>query len=174
MAIVKANYTRQGSVAKASVRYIENRPGKDGARVVRTLFNADGKVGRADVYTMIDQADKHSYFFRLVISPDPQTEDKDKALSLRELTEKAIASLEARFRQPLQWVAAIHADHAEHRHIHAIAIVPERLNVQDFQTMKRAATEAALGQRQERALAREQQELNQAQSEGLGLEVSLW
>jgi len=168
MAIVKANYTRKGRVAKAAVRYIENRPGKDGARVVRTLFKADGKVERGDVYTMIDQADKTSYYFRLVISPDPQREDSDKNLSLRELTEKTIASLEDRLQRPLQWVAAIHADHAEHRHIHAIAIVPQRLNIQDFQRMRSAATEEALEQRHQLDLAREQRELSQ-QSEGLGL-----
>ena len=44
MAIVKATYTRTGGSAKASVRYIENRPGKDGAKIQRTLFTADGKV----------------------------------------------------------------------------------------------------------------------------------
>ncbi len=168
MAIIKASYTRKRAVAKAATRYIENRPGKDGARVVRTLFKADGKVERGEVYTMIDQADKTSYYFRLVISPDPQREDSDKNLSLRELTEKTIASLEDRFQRPLQWVAAIHADHAEHRHIHAIAIVPERLHVQDFQRMRSAATEEALEQRHQLDLAREQRELSQ-QHEGLGL-----
>ncbi|SRR6266536_964443 len=174
MAIVKANYTRQGRAAKASARYTQNRPGKDGARVVRTLFKADGKVEREEVYTMIDQAAKGSYFFRFVISPDPKSEDRDKDLSLRELTEKTLASLEARFRQPLQWVATIHADHAEHRHIHAIVIVPERLNKQDFQLLRGAASEEALEQRRQLALAREQRERSQAQREGLGLEVSSW
>src|SRR6266702_7811621 len=146
MAIVKASYTRKRAVAKAAVRYIENRPGKDGSRCVRTLFKADGKVDRREVYTMIDQADKHSYFFRLVISPDPQREDRDRNLSLRELTEKTMASLEDRFQQPLQWVAAVHADHTDNRHIHALAIVPQRLNVQDFQRMRSAATVEALEQ----------------------------
>lgn len=169
MAIVKATYTREGRAAKASVRYIQNRPGKDGARVVRTLFKADGKVEREEVYTIIDQAAKGSYFFRLVISPDPKTEDSDKNLALRELTEKTIASLEDRFRQPLQWVAAIHADHAEHRHIHAIAIVPERLQVQDFQRMRSTATEEAREQRQHLDLLREARERSQEQGEGLGL-----
>ncbi len=93
MAIVKASYTRTGRGAKATVRYIENRPGKDGARVVRTLFNADGKLARGDAYTMIDQADKHSYFFRLVISPDPEREDNGKTLSLQAITEITIQSL---------------------------------------------------------------------------------
>src|SRR5438552_13822978 len=100
MAIVKASYTRKGRIAKASVRYIENRPGRDGAKIQRTLFNADGKVERGEAYTMIDQADKSSYFFRLVISPDPKCEDNDKNLALRELTEKTIASLEDRFQRP--------------------------------------------------------------------------
>src|SRR6266436_5387746 len=153
MAIVKATYTRQGRAAKASVRYIEHRPGKDNAKVRRTLFQADGKVERAEVYTMIDQADKHSYFFRLVISPDPQREDSDKNLSLREITERTIQSLEDRFQQPLQWVAAVHADHTDTRHIHAIAIMPERLSVQDFQRMRSAATEDALEQRHQLDLA---------------------
>src|SRR5258708_2895887 len=169
MAIVKANYTRKGRAAKASVRYIENRPGKDGAHVVRTLFKADGKVERGEAYTMIDQADKTSYFFRLVISPDPQREDNDKNLALREITERTIQSLENRFQRPLQWVAAVHADHAEHRHIHAIAIVPERLNVQDFQRMRSAATEEALEQVRHLDLLREARERSQEQGEGLGL-----
>jgi hypothetical protein len=169
MAIVKANYTRKGRVAKAAVRYVENRPGKDGAKTQRTLFNADGNVQRSEAYTMIDQADKNSYFFRLVISPDPQREDCDNNLSLREITERTIQSLEDRFKRPLQWVATIHADHTENRHIHAIAIVPGRLSIQDFQRMRSAATEEAQAQRRQLDLAREQQELSQQQREGLGL-----
>ena len=172
MAIIKANYTLKGGSAKASVRYIENRPGKDGARTVRTLFTADGKVERAEVYDMIDQAAKGSYFFRLVISPDPKSEDSDKQLSLRELTEQTLASLEARFRQPLQWIATIHADHTEHRHVHVIAVVPERLNKQDLQQMKYAATDEAHEQRRQLDLIREAHEQRQEQSEGLELGLS--
>ena len=169
MAIVKVTYTRKPGAAKASIRYIENRPGKDGARCQRTLFTADAKVTREEAYDMIDQADTSSYFFRLVISPDPKREDSDKNLALRELTEKTVQCLEDRFHRPLQWVAVIHADHAEHRHIHAIAIVPERLNVQDFKRMRSAATEEALAQLRQLDLVREQRELSQQQSEGLGL-----
>lgn len=169
MAIIKASYTRKGGNAKASVRYIENRPGKDGAKLRRSLFTAEGIVERGEAYTMIDQAAKGSYFFRLVISPDPKSEDGDKQLSLRELTEQAMQSLEDRFQHPVQWVAVIHADHAEHRHVHAIAIAPQRLQVQDLQRMRSAATEEALEQRRQFDLAREQRELSQQQSEGLGL-----
>lgn len=168
MAIVKATYTRKSGAAKASIRYIENRPGKDGAKAQRTLFSAEGKLERTEAYTMIDQAATSSYFFRLVISPDPKSEDGDKQLTLRELAEKTIQSLEARFRQPLQWVATIHADHSDHRHIHALAVVPKRLQVPDFQHMRNAATQEALQQRRQLDLLREAQEQAQEQSEGLG------
>jgi hypothetical protein len=158
MAIVKASYTRAIGAAKAAIRYIGNRPGKDGAKTQRSLFNADGKMERSEAYQMVDQAQKGSYFFRLVISPDPNREDTGKDLSMREVTEKTMASLEKRFNTPLQWVAVIHADHAPHRHVHAIAILPERLNVRDFQLLREAATEAALEQRHALDVVREQKE----------------
>ena len=172
MAIVKANFTRSAQRAKASTRYIENRPGKDGQRLIRTLFTRDGKVERREVYSMIDQADKSSYFFRLIISPDPKSEDQQRNLSLREITEKTMQSLEHRFQQPLRWVAAIHADHAEHRHVHALAIMPERLSVQDFQLMRETATTAALEQSRRLELAREPRAQTQEQSPGLEIGLS--
>jgi hypothetical protein len=169
MAIIKANYTQKGRAAKASVRYIENRPSKSGTRIPRTLFNADGQVSRGDAYAMIDQAAQGNYFFRVVISPDPQREDSDQNLALRELTEKAIQSLEERLQRPLAWVATIHADHTDHRHIHTLVIVPQRLQVPDFNRMRRAATEEALAQRQQLELTKEVRE----QSKELGDEVGL-
>jgi hypothetical protein len=169
MAIVRVSYTRKGAVAKAAVRYIESRPGKDGRRLARTIFKDDGKVERTEVYEIIDQANKGSYFFRLVISPDPHSEDRDRNLSLRDITERTIQSLEARFQRPLQWVAVVHADHAEHRHVHAITIVPKRLQVEDLNRMRSAATQEALEQLQQLALVREQQERIQEQSVGLEL-----
>ena len=169
MAIVKATYTRKSGAAKASIRYIENRPGKDGAKAQRTLFSAEGKIERAEAYTMIDQTAQGSYFFRLVISPDPKIEDNDKQLSLRELAEQAMQSLEDRLQHPVPWVATIHADHTENRHIHAIAIVPKRLQVPDFQRIRNTATQEALAQRQQLDVARQVQEQSQEQNEGLGL-----
>src|ERR1700724_3651498 len=106
MAIVKATYTKSGAGAKASIRYIEHRPGKDGEKVTRNLFGIDGLMGRYAAYRMIDEADKGSYFFRFVISPDPKGEDTQRDLFLREITEKTMLSLEDRLQKPLQWVAA--------------------------------------------------------------------
>src|SRR5436305_4053618 len=155
MAIVKATYTKSSGGAKASIRYIEHRPGKDNAKINRTLFGIDGAMGRWQAYQMIDEADKGSLFFRFVISPDPKQEDTDKDLFLREITEKTMLSLEDRLQREVQWVAALHDDHAPHRHVHVVAVVPGRLQAQDFQFMRQTATQASLAQRQERDLVKE-------------------
>ena len=157
MAIVKATYTKSRGGAKASVRYIENRRGKDGEKIKRTLFGVDGLMGRWQANRMIDEAEKGSIFFRVVISPDPKGEDTGKDLFLRGITEQTMLSLEERLHKQVQWVAVEHNDHAPHRHIHVVAIVPGRLQVQDFQTMRQSATEAALFQRHERDLVKEHQ-----------------
>ncbi len=83
-----------------------------------------------------------------------------------EITEQTIASLEDHFQQPLHWVAAVHADHADHRHIHALAIIPQHLNVPDLKRLRRAATDAALEQQRQLGQAREHDALSQKYSEG--------
>ena len=49
-----------------------------------------------------------------------------------------------------------HADHAPHRHVHIVAVVGGRLQAQDFQLLRKTATEACLEQRRELDLARAQ------------------
>jgi hypothetical protein len=156
MAIVKATYTKNSTGAKASIRYIEHRPGKDGAKITRTLFGSDGLLGRQQVYRMIDEAEHGSYFYRFAISPDMKTEDTLRDLSLREITEATMQKLEDRFQRHLLWAAATHDDHAPHRHVHLLAIVPGRLDVQDFKDLRQTATDAAVEQRRHRDLAREE------------------
>ncbi len=156
MAIVKATYTKSSRGAKASIRYIEHRRGAEGVKVTRSLFGIDGLMGRWQAYRMIDEAEKGSIFFRFVISPDPKQEDNKRDLHLREVTEKTMLSLEDRLHKQVQWVAAEHDDHAPHRHVHVIAVVPGRLQVQDFQDMRRVATESALEQKRQRFLVLEQ------------------
>src|SRR5437667_8728211 len=96
MAIVKATYTRKASGAKASIRYIAHRPGKDGVRATRTLFGIDGAMGRWQAYRIIDEAERGSLFYRFVISPDPKGEDSEKDLFLRDVTEQTMRRLEER------------------------------------------------------------------------------
>src|SRR5438874_10627476 len=155
MAIVKATYTKSSRGAKASIRYIEHRPGKDNAKINRTLFGMDGAMGRWQAYAMIDEAEKGSLFFRFVISPDPQQEDTDKDLFLREITEKTMLSLEDRLHREVPWVAATHDDHAPHRHVHIVAVAPGTLQGQDCQYMRQTAPPAPLAQRPEHPLANE-------------------
>jgi len=74
--------------------------------------------------------------------------------------------LEDRLHTQVQWVAAEHNDHAPHRHVHVVAIVPRRLQVKDLQSLRRAATEASLEQRRERDQAQEaQQRRNEREAE---------
>jgi hypothetical protein len=158
MAIVKATYTKNSAGAKASIRYIEHRPGKDGEKITRTLFGWDGAMGRHQAYRMIDAAEKGSIFFRFVISPDPKQEDTGKDLYLREITEKTMLNLEERLQKQVHFVAAEHNDHAPHRHVHILAVVQGRLNLQDFQSLRQTATEQALFQRHERDLQQSHKE----------------
>ena len=157
MAIVKATYTKSSAGAKASIRYIEHRPGKDGKKAARILFGSDGGMGRWQAYRMIDEAEKGSIFFRFVLSPDPKGEDTERDLHLREVTEQTMQSLEERLHKEVSWVAVEHDDHAPHRHVHVVAVVPGRLQVPDFQALRQTATEACLEQRRQRDLMQEHQ-----------------
>src|SRR5437763_9304247 len=114
-------------------------------------------MGRWQAYRMIDEAENGSLFFRFVISPDPKGEDTGKDLFLRGVTEKTMLRLEEHIQKEIFWVAAEHDDHAPHRHVHVVAVVTGRLQVRDFKAMRQTATEAALVQRHERDLVREQQ-----------------
>jgi hypothetical protein len=79
MAVFKANYVKRGTTerarAKATIRYIQQRPGRNAPKQIRTLFGADGPYTREQVYALIDGAQKGTIFYRFVISPDPLLED---------------------------------------------------------------------------------------------------
>jgi hypothetical protein len=151
MAIVKANFVKRDKSAKgrakASIRYIQHRRGKDGEAITRTLFGSDGEMTRADAYRMIDEAGKGSLFYRFVLSPDPKAEDTGRDLDMRDITIQTLQALEERVKKSVLWVAAVHADHAPHRHIHVVAIVPQRLTVRDFTFLRHRTTEVSRQQR---------------------------
>lgn len=160
MAIVKANYVKrdkqQKARAKAHIRYIAHRPGRDGAKTQRQLFGSDGAMARTEAYEMIDAAGKDTVFFRFVLSPDPQSEDPERDVNLRDMTAQTMLALEQRVHKPVPYVAAAHDDHTPHRHVHILALVAGRLTGADFQALRESASQAAGGQRQERDLARQQ------------------
>jgi hypothetical protein len=151
MAIFKANYCKRGkterTLAKASVRYIQHRAGKDGEKISRDLFGSDGVMTRYQAYRMIDEAKKGSFFYRFVLSPDPKREDRNHDLDMRDIARQTILALEEYLDQSILWVGAVHDDHAPHLHAHLIAIVPRKLTVADLTMLRGATTEAALEQR---------------------------
>jgi hypothetical protein len=152
MAIFKANYVKRGKDApkraKASVRYIQHRRGKDGEKISRTLFNGYGPMDRQEAYSIIDEAAKGAYFYRFIISPDPKREDHQHDLDMRDIALQTMLALEELLGVHIEWVGATHADHAPHLHAHLIAVVPKRLYVKDFQALRQKATEASLEQRE--------------------------
>lgn len=153
MAIVKVTYTKNKDAAKKSVRYMQHRPGKDGARESRTLFNSDGELTKREAYWLIDTAKTGSLFFRIVISPDPKQEDTGRDLYMPQIIEQTMLSLEERVGCLVPWLATEHSDHAPHRHVHVLAALPGKLTRADLQALRQTATQDALGQRQERDLA---------------------
>jgi hypothetical protein len=63
------------------------------------------------------------------------------------------------------WVAAVHDDHTDKRHIHALAAVQGRLDKPDLQRLRDATTKQCLEQRRERDLLREHEARAQEQEE---------
>ena len=126
MAVFVMNFTQSKGAAKANIKYIQHRPGKDRVKATRTLFGWDGAMGRYEAYRMVDAAAKGSSFFRIKISPDPKTEDTKRDLSLREVTETIMQTFEERIHKQVQWVAAEHDDHTAKRHVHVLAMAREQ------------------------------------------------
>jgi hypothetical protein len=166
MAVVKTNYDRRGKVgnakAKDNVRYIQHRPDKDKERVMRPLFTSDGPMTRLEAYQFIDEAPKGTKFFTIIISPDPEKEDTHKDLDMRALTITTMQTIEEIITSqgittPVIWVAAVHDDHTDKNHVHALAALQGRLDKPDVQRLIAATTHACLEQRRERDRAVERQ-----------------
>ena len=131
---------------------MQHRPGKDKARMWRTLYGNDGRMSREEAYGMVDNVSPGDIFWRIKISPDPKTEDIHHDLSLQEVTERIMNMLQEQFGKPVSWVAAIHADHTPLRHVHALATLP-KLSKEQFRALPhlliQEATDACHEQRQE-------------------------
>ena len=152
MAIVKANYVKRGigekGRAKATIRYITHRRDRDGHTVTRELFGYDGALTKEQTYKMIDDAQKGTLFYRIIVSPAPKQEDRFRDLDLSDITIHTMLALEERLGKQIQFVAAMHDDHSPHRHVHTLVLVQgARLTRDDFQALRHEATEQALSQR---------------------------
>jgi hypothetical protein len=164
MAVVKAHFDRRGKVgnakAKDNVRYIQHRPDKDKEHVMRPLFTNDGPMTRLEAYQFIDEAPKGTHFYTIIINPDPEKEDTHKDLDMRQITLTTMQSIEAIVQTPVAWVAAIHDDHTDKNHVHALAAVSRRLDTPELNRIREVTTQACLEQRKEldRSLSRQARE----------------
>src|SRR5436305_11932472 len=151
MAVVKANYVKRGKGekgrAKATIRYITHKRDRDGHTVTRVLFGYDGALTKEQAYRMIDDAQKGTLFYRIVISPAPKHEDRYKDLDLTDVTIHTMLALEERLGKQIQFVGALHDDHSPHRHVHTLVLVQRKLTREDFLALRQEATERALFQR---------------------------
>lgn len=151
MAVVKANYCKRGAgerpLAKANIRYIQQRPGSDKEKLTRTLFGPAGILGRYEAYQFINDAPKGTLFYRLKLSPDPRREDTRRDLNMQKLTRAMMRSLERRLHTPIPWAAALHDDHTNIRHCHILAAIPRTLNKYELKFLIKEATQLSLSQR---------------------------
>jgi hypothetical protein len=155
MAIVKVTYTRSRPKIKAHVRYIAHRPGRQGEKLSRWLFDLNGRIDKDQAYHLIDEATRGRVFFKVIVSPDPKREDRFQDLDLQHMTRKTILELQQQLGRPVQFLATIHNDHAPHRHVHGILIMQGRLSREDFKLLRATATQEAKFQRRTLDLARE-------------------
>ena len=176
MAVVITHFKRRGKVgnawAKKNVRYIQHRKGKDDERVMRPLFTDDGPMTRLEGYQFIDEAPKGTKFFTIIINPDPVKEDAHKDLDMRPIAVTAMRTIaeimhEQGITTPVIWVAAIHDDHTDKNHVHALAALQGRLDEPDLARVRAATTAACLEQRRELNRARERQGRQQEAERGL-------
>jgi len=154
MAVVKANYVTRGKgervTAKANIRYIQERPGRDKEKLTRPLFDSAGLIGRHEAYQFIDaEAKKGSYFYRLNLSPDPAKEDSKRDLNMQKLTRQMMQRLEKRFKTAIPWAGALHDDHTDKRHVHILAAIPRRLQKYELEALIKEATTICREQRRD-------------------------
>src|SRR5215813_418199 len=151
MAVVKANYVKRGknerATAKANIRYIQERPGRDKEKHIRTLFGPAGSMGRYETYQFINEAPKGTLFYRFKLSPDPTTEDTKRDLHMQKLTRQMMHGLEKRLKTALPWAGALHDDHTDKRHVHILAAIPRRLQKYELEALIRDATTLCREQR---------------------------
>ena len=152
MAIVKASFTRRAADAKRFVRYIAHRSAGRPGRVAREIWDGQGTLDRLAAYELIDRhpEGRGTNYFRFAISPDPQREDTRRDLDIRAITARTMRALEDRLGRPVEWVAALHEEHADHRHAHVLAIVHGTVRSPDLRALAQEATAAAAQQRRQR------------------------
>lgn len=138
--IIVTSYTRIKKEAKRTIRYMTHRCGKEKQKVTRQIFGIDGVLEKHHAYQMIDESQKGTVFFRIVISPDPKKEDTRRGLYLGQITEQTMLILEERLQKQVEYAAVEHNDHTDIRHVHLLACVKARIDKPDLKALREAAT----------------------------------
>jgi hypothetical protein len=95
---------------------------------------------------MINRQRAGTYFYRIVVSPDPKSEDANRTLSLENLARRPLAVFARRRRADLGDFAAVcHTDHSPNRHVHVIACFDRKLTRGDLYALRVLVTRQALG-----------------------------
>jgi hypothetical protein len=112
---------------------------------------------RLEAYQFIDEAPKGTHFYTVIINPDPMKEDTYKDLDMRQIAITTMQTIAEIVDTPVIWVAAIHDDHTDKNHVHALAAVNRRLNTPELNRIRETTTQACLEQRLEldRSLSRQ-------------------
>lgn len=120
--VIRFNYIQHSykakQKAKASLLYNDR---KEKLR----LFNMDGGIDHALAETEIDLTAKNIYFFRMMISPDKQTENVDNTLDMEMFTKEAVLWLEERIGREIPFLSAVHTD-TDNRHTHSILFIARK------------------------------------------------
>jgi hypothetical protein len=153
--VVKANYVYAGggrrstatSKMGASGRYYANRPNEHGERQERDAFSAerDG-LGKSEWRAELE-ASEGKYAYRMVMSPGEDLRGDD----LKRWTRETLQSLENQGSR-VKWLAWPHEDQTKHPHVHVIGFTAGKLDVPDFETLRREGdrvVEQVLERRQE-------------------------
>jgi hypothetical protein len=123
-----------------------------GEKITRALFSEEiGDSRKLTAYEAIDKAPKGTKFLRVAISPDPDKEDTNRDLNLRDLTRKTMQTLAKKYKgQKVQFFAAEHTGHTDKRHVNLLVLVPPgRLTKEDWKDLHLAASANAKKQRQD-------------------------
>ena len=114
-----------------------------------------------------DTTPKGTHFYTIIINPDPTSEDTHKDLDMRALTITTMQTIAEIVDIPVIWVAAVHDDHTDKNHVHALAALQGRLDTPDVDRIREATTKACLEQRREldRALSRQARQREQGEWE---------
>jgi hypothetical protein len=109
---------------------------------------------------LIDEAPKNTYFWNLIVSPDPNGEENaNRKLNLQQLTKDLIKSLEQRLNRPLEFVGTVQNDHTDIPHVHALVLIQRRgremlITRETLADLRMLAAGKALEQQADRAQVR--------------------